>query len=572
MNVFIASDDITFSDYDPMPFLTVIPTTATSGTTTTNKWGADRIDTHESVPLPSEVIPMDYSTMAQKMVHLATFTITESSSGFLGKYPHPGSFIGGQVAPLIKAATYFRGDLVVRFSVKGTGWQGGAALAAFVPFAKIADVTPLTYSLRRLSTLPHIIIDYASNTPVTMKIPYRHFLNYMSDPDLVTPLSPSVPLGTLVIAIMSPLQVPVDTAGGTLNLGSVDLEIYYAWERFEPIVPSEVVATMLSAAIEGKPDVMDGPVPRTPLDRVANTIMNRRQVDPEAAGSTPVDSASSNVLSDGDSTSILPASFATNTSSTPGLGILSPIMSAPMESLLTTPNSLREIMKRPTPFQMFDISLNANSATYYQLWSNGNPFDKWPSEKVFTPYYNFASMFAGYVGDIVLDIVIRDPTSKNVHAWATVVDIVDDSFTPNLYEALPIPLSAMKLSNGAKPLAGALNTGFSGGARPTVTLAVPGSTRLVIPFRCQNRFATTQIGPVQANSRCPSPFIGTPFLVFYSELASTIDATIWISVADSFKFGVYRGIPQCLITPLWSTDGTPHWTNHPDGSVYSSPI
>lgn len=167
--------------------------------------------------------------LAAKWFFLKSFEINSVSPGALiAKYDLPLDLATvGNAALQIARGRFYRCDFSFRFVVTTGSFSGGCGFACFIPYGMNID----DLRLIRLSTLPHVQLDYSSNQPHELHVPFSYVFDYFSNIDIQNGKQPM--MGSVVVVnqeIMNP------TTGGK----PVTLAIHYQINNLETFVPINV--------------------------------------------------------------------------------------------------------------------------------------------------------------------------------------------------------------------------------------------------------------------------------------------------------------------------------------------
>jgi len=571
-----------------------------SGMTVQSVRRVRRVDVNRPVAPIHEVKPIELTELAMKWTPPIALSLSSSSTGAIFTGNVPDDFVNQNAGYVVASSEYFRGNLLIRVAPKGNVNFGGQLLLFFAPFQDKATVTAGGYGLPGVSSLPYALVDLSAATPVVFRIPYRHYNEYYSSQGIpnIAALAGSVHLIKSV-----PIMVPLDSTCGT----SCDIEISYAWEKMEMVVPAQNEPALAAHAwfatsgkslvpsgrtwnnshadlslLDAPPRTRDhknrGPASNAMVERMAGAVLNAMHED----GRTPVqkhgDTASANTAVQG-TESDNPAradidSSDTTDETTGAQTITSAETVAQTENAITvvnylpvisTPQDLRELCKRSQPWHAASGTLAADSLYVTPLFNptGKSMFYGIGGVPTFTVMNKIAACFVGYVGDICFDVDIR--SGANMRAWIINVPICSAPAiitNPNVLRTmLPFPGSTTYPWLSAFGVTPPTTVPGTVADVPLASLSCPGFSRAVIPFRTTKKYLTANEQTTSNPAKLPD-FV--PFFVIYSNAGGAYDFTVYQSIGDNAKFGIYRGIPAMYIGGMYTPGSPPTLGQAPD--------
>jgi hypothetical protein len=172
---------------------------------------AKAIDTKKTAKEPGHIhnrtVPkVEADPLAEKWYQLSKDVINSASPGTnLQNWNLPIDVIKGPAAMQVVKGRYFSCDFVFRFVVTTGAFSGGKMFAVFVPYGYATTAL----SLMRITSLPHIEIDVASNQPQELMVPYSYILDYFSLQDMYQQVVPT--MGNVILWFQD-VQNPVTSA------------------------------------------------------------------------------------------------------------------------------------------------------------------------------------------------------------------------------------------------------------------------------------------------------------------------------------------------------------------------
>jgi hypothetical protein len=165
---------------------------------------------------------------AAKFDVITTQTIQTTTTN-VAKFNFPSDLLTVQAQYAKSASTFFTGDVVLRIKPVAAGWLGGSIIAAFVPFKNKAATD---YPASRLTQLPHVVLDLASDAGVELVIPFISQETYWYDgcPDV----------GSIHVLMLNQLQTP------STGTSKQDVVIEAAWINFKTYIPAPISTSLLS--------------------------------------------------------------------------------------------------------------------------------------------------------------------------------------------------------------------------------------------------------------------------------------------------------------------------------------
>lgn len=196
-------------------------------------------------------------------------------------------FTNKRVSNRINNYNLARATLHLKFTINGTPFHFGRALASYVPFQGLDNLTNIssfeTSSLVQLSQMPHIFLNPTTSTGGTLVIPFHHYTNQME-----VPLETWSELGLIVLRQLNNLREVTGDAS------SVDVRItVFGWvEGISLAVPTSrnIVSLSPQSGMEDEVDeanatgVISGPA--TAISNAAKALSDIHTIAPYATATS----------------------------------------------------------------------------------------------------------------------------------------------------------------------------------------------------------------------------------------------------------------------------------------------
>lgn len=439
---------------------------------------------------------VDY-TLKDLATNYYQFSVQAINSGFTtAAWNFPNDVLKAQALFSQFPITMWRGNARIRVTPISNNWVSGMAILSFIPMSDGS----ISYSTQRLSTLPHVLLDFASQTPVTLDVNFQHYLNFFTESDLAG--STLNPMGILILQIVNP---PIFQSGGQ-SAFQVRLEI--AWRDVEYFVPRPIGSDPVSLAISKRLAIRE--------------VRGERQSGTKESQS-------------GDVQQSTVKDTAQSSSSAAAKAAISPLGNSfqwPDEPNQVT--SLRDVLKRPT---VFSRTTAGSTPSLQQLGDLGFAQNS-NAQYILAPY-------AGYTGGTVYQFDMRE--------------LLVNQPGSGLYFYVPTAYSSAgaDLPGGSITTLESLNSSITSGNMPFTEAVAEGKGRITfrMPFKCHNRWAgIPTVNGASNGNLATSNSVNQAVLFYYivSNAASTY-TTILSSADDNFRAGVWYGLP---VFQLPTTPGT----------------
>jgi hypothetical protein len=431
----------------------------TSGNAVQQSTQKSEARSHVGVSKPESI---ELGILSSKYFHFDTKALAAGNNKTIASYSLPDTALQGQARLVYQTGRYFRGDLRFLFTLTTGSFSGGACLVAFVPYGAFPELGAPDYNLKFFSSLPHVIIDYASNKPVELFVPYTYFADYFDlDPSSEMPIA-----GQLIIWQLTFMQPSASEKPTTMNIHS-------RWENFKTFVPRPIPAALTAVPLRTKP------LP----------TYSRKTTTMQAA-------LNQTVSSDVASTSDEAAS-----------------RSAVVPFIVDSPNpirgSFRQIFARPFPYWSGTVELASGGRWAIDLGLL--PLQDAPSVNGAAPsleflglenaFQQFSQFFAAFAGDTEFDIIARCDTTGVAMFVVNSLDLRPIGRRVNDYAVLtpatmkPHDFWPARLGDSSGD--GPVDTSYTVGGVPTTSTQVPGAIRIG-----SRQFNQTRYLP--ANNRVPT--------------------------------------------------------------------
>lgn len=210
-------------------------------------------------------------------------------------------------------------------------------------------------------------------------------------------------------------------------------------------------------------------------------------------------------------------------------------------------------------------------AQYYTMPVQGYIAVQLPS--IFRPAVNsgfvpeVCTLYAGYRGDTIYDIVLDSPRDANPVLNAFVIKVTGTTGTnPDsiaaMVPAVPVNGPATDVTEVPSRYGFYNHYAPSAALPPTTMMKLPGKMRVTVPFASPNRFAGIPVYPGgDTNTAAVSPQTNSAWLVVRGLLDQTFTLTLYAQPGDGAKVGIFTGIPPMYLDLLAQLG--PNYTNYP---------
>lgn len=144
--------------------------------------------------------PIEYSRVTGKWYQVDTYDWTNAAvpDTIIQSWRIPDQLITNQqlLQPFVNMK-YWRGDIELKFQINGTRFHQGLLVAAFLPMGDLS--VPKMNDVREMTQVQHGFIQPQENATLTMKIPFRHCVNYI-DTDKFTQIEGNLGFVRLMVA------------------------------------------------------------------------------------------------------------------------------------------------------------------------------------------------------------------------------------------------------------------------------------------------------------------------------------------------------------------------------------
>jgi hypothetical protein len=210
-------------------------------------------------------------------------------------------------------------------------------------------------------------------------------------------------------------------------------------------------------------------------------------------------------------------------------------------------------------------------AQYYTMPVQGYIAVQLPS--IFRPAVNsgfvpeVCTLYAGYRGDTIYDIVLDSPRDANPVLNAFVIKVtgttgINPDSIAAMVPAVPVNGPATDITEVPSRYGFYNHYAPSAALPPTTMMKLPGKMRVTVPFASPNRFAGIPVYPGgDTNTAAVSPQTNSAWLVVRGLLDQTFTLTLYAQPGDGAKVGIFTGIPPMYLDLLAQLG--PNYTNYP---------
>jgi hypothetical protein len=492
----------------------------------TNVLATVRAPPGQSRKLPnSTVSKIELQQVSSKYFQVATLNVGPGESVLMTTLRHPMDTLKAQPLLASKMGRYFRGDLRLLFTVTTGAYSGGNAIAFYIPYGTPGLNIPTTPTKEWVTSFPYAIIDFASNKPIEMFIPYSYYVDYFDMDDMSF-----INQGMIYIFQQSYISP-------TTNALPVMLNIQARWENFECSIPRPIPSCVAAgmntriAKVEKLPKIgfrKTEPRVSSPHSIRVSTAHATGSKDGSVVNSNNLTTTSTSVTSD-------------EMRRQPGTA---PLNNKPIPK--SGNGSFASQLNRPYPWFAASLTLASGDRKLYYLPCYPNTYPPNNSTSIGDGENGFPDTisrhFAAFAGDTVYDIIIRSDSEVALFVASFVSSVFDPDHIDDMVAELPL---FFKLDDNYPSRVGSapvVDSYTVNSMLPFTSCITSGKVKVVIPQYNMTRY-------LPANNSTPLPIINLSHGILALEnvkggpLPANIKIEIYRSLEKGARYAQFSGMP-----------------------------